>query len=399
MFPRIALITVFTLAGGAYAQTAGHPFEFKLLERPAKISYSRKGLEIESGDGNYAVNIRGRMQLRLWRPFDENPWKAADLTAKPKTVFKFRRARFKLEAHAFRPWFTINFEEDLLGTGIVSLYATVEKLEWLQFRAGQFKPDFSRERSTSSAKQQFADRSIVNQVLTVDRQRGFTVFGHVLPETRGDSWYYLGVVSGNGKNEWFSSGEPMLVGRYQWNFLGRDLGFSSSDLEYHDAASVALAGARNRSRYTRFSSDGGGQLEGFDPGALRQYSLKQWTGDVFLKYRGFSLQHECHWKNVYDHVNARSTDMAGAYAQTGYFPHYLATVVPKALDVGYRYGFVDLRRRQPRDLAEEHSFVANWFFEGHDNKLVFEAARLSMEKNAGPAVTAWRYRLHWEVHF
>jgi hypothetical protein len=342
------------------------------------------------------------VQLRLWQPFDANWVEPPLLTAEPDLQFEVRRARLKVEANAFRPWFKLNFEQDFQGNGVLNLYATVEKYDWLQFRAGQFKAQFSRERVTSSGRQQFADRSIVNHVFTIDRQVGGMVLGHLFKGTRADSWYSFGLFTGTGRGNWFEEGgSPMLVARYQWNLFGKDLEFSSSDLEYHEqpAAAIAAVGAKTRGRYTRFSSDGGGQLEGFEPGVPGQYSLKQALGEAFLKFRGFSVQQEYHWKNVYDHVNSRSVDMSGAYAQAGYFPHYAATWIPKALETGYRYAWVDPHAQQPNDLHQEHSLVANWFFEGHDNKLVFEAARLAVKVPGGGALSSWRYRLQWDVHF
>jgi len=51
---------------------------------------------------------------------------------------------------------------------------------------------------------------------------------------------------------------------------------------------VALAAVTNRSPYTRFSSAGGGQLEGFDQGEPGQYRVNQALAETALKYRGFS---------------------------------------------------------------------------------------------------------------
>ena len=92
------------------------------------------------------------------------------------------------------------------------------------------------------------------------------MFGHLFKGTRADSWYYGGVFTGTGRGGGNNDdGQMMWAGRYQWNFLGRDLPFAQSDVEYHDepAASVAFAAATNRSPFTRFSSSGGGQLVSF----------------------------------------------------------------------------------------------------------------------------------------
>jgi hypothetical protein len=179
------------------------------------------------------------------------------------------------------------------------------------------------------------------------------------------------------------------------------MGLSSSDLEYHDkpAASVAVAGATNRSRYTRFSSGGGSQIDDFKPGAPGQYSLKQFDGEFTLKYRGLSIQNENHWKNIYDNVNATSTDLRGSYVQAGYFLHNLLPRVPKKLEFGYRYAYVDPNTAVPQDFRQEHTVVVNYFFEGHDNKLSFDAGRVSLSRFGLPDLAVWRYRAQWDVHF
>lgn len=375
--------------------------EFVLTDGRARIAYSRKGLEIKSKGGNYEATIRWRTQLRFSHPLDIDPRKESHFAIQEGKL-RFSRARLKIDGHAFRPWFTIKFEHDLVGGVVRDLAATVEKYEWLQFRAGQWKADFSRERVTSSSKQQFADRSLVNRTFTIDRQAGFELLGHLMPDSLGDSWYYAGLFTGTGRGNGFDGdGRPMFMGRYQWNFLGRDVAFSSSDLEYHDkpAASVAVAGVTNRSRYTRFSSSGGGQLDGYEPGAPGQYSVKQAMGEFFFKYRGLSVQHEAHWKNIFDNVNSVSTDMKGAYAQAGYFPHAAVEWIPRQLELGYRYGFVDPRTARPDDLQQEHSIVVNWFFEGHDNKLTFDAGRVSLAQVGGPDLSRIRCRVQWDISF
>jgi phosphate-selective porin OprO/OprP len=297
-------------------------FEWRLADRPLRITYSRRGLELTSAGGNYQARIQGRIQLRFSDPFPAAPEREADYQQRGHT-FGFRRARLKMEGHAFRPWFRVNIEQDLADWQTLGWFVTAARWEWLQFRAGQFKPEFNRERVTSSARQQFAERSIVNDAFQLDRQIGFAVMGHVMAGRRGDSWYSAGVFTGNGRHRGFGGGgHPLVVGRYQWNFLGRDPGFSSSDVEHHDApaAAIGLAAATNRRRYTAFSSHGGDQLEGFAPGAPGQYTLRQVTADFLLKYRGLSIQHETHYKSIYDHIKGARTHLRGAYAQAGYSP-------------------------------------------------------------------------------
>ena len=293
------------------------------------------------------------MQIRYSYPFESDPRKDSQFGSLKSNDIYVNRARLKADGNLFGKWFDYNFEYDLVDLNLLNLYASAKIRDWLQFRGGQFKADYSRERLVSSSKQQFADRSIVNREFTADRQAGFAVLGHLMPKTRGDSWYYFNVLTGAGRGNGFDDdGRPMIVGRYEWDFLGQDMGFSSSDIEYHQepAAGVAVAGMTDRGRYTRFSTSGGGQLDRFETGAPGQYSLKQFNGEFVLKYRGLSIQNENHWKNVHDNINATSANMRGSYVQAGYFFHNLLPLVPKKMEFGYRYAYVDPNTAVQREL-------------------------------------------------
>ncbi len=379
-------------------------------EKKRFFRYGLKGLQIgEKGKGQFSAKVNIRSQLRF-SSFVSAPRTESHFERETEGDFRFRRARFKMQGHAFAPWVKYKYEHDLVNTRVLDARMTVGKWEGLQFRFGQWKVDYSRERMESSGKQQFADRSIVNRAFTVDRQKGATVLGRLMKGTRGDSRYYVGVFAGNGRGFRtppgtpeldHGDGSPMLMARYQWNFLGRDVGHSQSDLEYSEKPSAALSfgTARNRSRYTRFSSSGGGQLDGFELGQPGQYSLRQFMEEATLKYRGLSLQHELHWKTIEDNVNVTTTNMRGAYVQAGYFFHHLVAHIPKQLELGGRYGIVDPNRVAHNDLQKELAVVVNWYFYGHGNKLTFDTSRYSLGRNGSDDLHDTQARLQWDVSF
>ncbi len=138
----------------------------------------------------------------------------------------------------------------------------LEKYRFAQLRLGQWKINYNRERVDSSGQQQFVERSIVNGPFTIDRQVGTMLYGHLFPGTMADGWYYAGVYTGSGRGERNDDENMMYHARAQWNFFGRDLKFSQSDVEYHErpAGSIAWAGATNIGKCTRWSSSGCGTL-------------------------------------------------------------------------------------------------------------------------------------------
>lgn len=373
------------------------------------IRVGRNGLRLESRDGAFTSEMHLRSQIRFSSPFASVPRQEKHFHRAGENDMRFRRARFKASGHIFRPWIRYATEYDLVGTRMLDSRITVQKWEWLKIRFGQWKTEFGRERVSSSGRQEFVERSIVNRQFTADRQKGVMLMGRVAKGTRADSQYYAGVFTGNGRGYRSSSagsldnrdGAPMWVSRYQWNFLKEDPGFSQSDLEYHEApvAAIAIAGLSNRSRFTRFSGSGGGTLDGFEVGLPGQFAVRQVAEDFVLKYRGLFIQHEYHWKKIRDRIHHRITSMSGAYVQGGYFPHHVARWVPEALELGLRYAIVDQDHARQYDRITEWAAVANWFMEGHANKLSVDAGRFRLAQTNGFGRTAIQVRVQWDVTF
>jgi hypothetical protein len=193
----------------------------------------------------------------------------------------------------------------------------------------------------------------------------------------------------------------MWFGRYAWNLFGRDLPYSQSDVEFHEepAGTLAFAAVRNTSPYTRFSSAGGGQLPGFEPGVVGQYSLTQFVEEAAFKYRGFSFQHEYHWKRIVDNVASTTTNLRGSYVQSGIFPWSLAKWFPQPLEFAARYAFVDPDTSIPGDRRTEIVVGSNWFFAGHDNKLTADYSWIALQQPGGPDLKDQRFRAQWDISF
>ena len=121
-------------------------------------------------------------------------------------------------------------------------------------------------------------RCIATYAFTLDRQIGVTVAKHWAAGSRGDNWLMVGLLDGDGTAPDARGGDPMVVGRWQWQFLGEELPFTQGDLEFRTkpAASLSFGGARVRGPYTRFSSSpAAAKLEGFTEGADDRYTLTQ----------------------------------------------------------------------------------------------------------------------------
>jgi phosphate-selective porin len=370
---------------------------------PIKATY-KNGLRIESEDGDFAARIRWRAQLRLTDLTSDDLVGEED-GVEEEAGFNIRRARFKLDGHAYRPWLKYYLEYGIAASVMLTLQLEVQKSDQIGLRAGQFKVPYNRERVDSSGKQQFVDRSIVNNPFTIDRQTGLNLQGHLFKGTLGDSKYNFGVYTGTGRGGDLEDDEqPMYVGRWQWNFLKRDLGFSQSDIARRKkpAASLALAAASNVGRYTRFSSSGGGQLPGFETpeeGQRERYKLEQWMAEFAYHGRGLSLQGEYHYKQIDDRVDQMVTELEGYYAQIGYFFHGLLAGFPEPLELALRVAQVDSTEGIEVPADREATVAANWFFNGHDNKLTFDVSHLKSTLAGGNEDEGWRARLQWDISF
>jgi phosphate-selective porin len=106
----------------------------------------------------------------------------------------------KVGGHGYQPWIKYYFEMNWQSTSdsgnsgispqLLDWRISLEKFKFLSLQLGQWKVDYNRERRDSSNNQQFVERSIVNEVFTIDRQVGAMFYVHVAPGTPFDSRYY-----------------------------------------------------------------------------------------------------------------------------------------------------------------------------------------------------------------
>ncbi len=367
-------------------------------ETGVTIDYGEHGFEVKTNDGRFSAWVGLRGQFRLSYPFDDDPITLDDFDANDEYEFSIRRARLKWGGHALGPWIDYYTEYDIVNGMLLDFRLTIVKRKDIQVRFGQWKAEYNRERRDSSGELQFVDRSIVNRVFTIDRQPGFMVMGRLFAGKRADSRYFVGLFSGEGAGNFSNEGTPMVVGRYQWNFLKRDLEFSQSDVDIREepAASLAFGAIRNRSRFTRFSGSGGGELEGFTSDVAERYDIVQMLAEFAYQHRGLALQSEYHWKEIEDRVLSKSTDFEGGYAQAGYFLHALNSNFPRALELAFRAAFVNGEQLSEDAERRELTWGANWFMNKHRNKITLDISRLSLNTPPGDD-SGWRARLQWDL--
>lgn len=390
-------------------------------ELPVKASRGSKGFRLESRDGNWQTNLGFRAQMRYTDNTTGDLRKFSDFTTRQsQNTFENRRLRMKIGGHGFQPWVKYYFELDMqptrdsddgsanASTRVIDYRITLDKYKQAALSLGQWKVDYNRERVDSSGRQQFVERSIANRIFTIDRQVGAQVRGHLFEGTGADMRYWAGVFTGEGRGVRNDDTDFMYMGRLQWNFLGRDLAFKQTDVEYTEkpTASFSLSTASNTGRCTRWSSSGCGNLDGFDSAANAQdgqYSVDQLQQGFAFKWKGLSIQEELHWKDVVDNVNNTESDLRGGYVQAGYFFNELFPSVPKNLELAARFAFVDepnVDNIQLQNSREELTIGANWFIAGHNNKITLDYSHLTLEDSlVNQKVDDNRFRVQWDVSF
>ncbi|MEO1204507.1 MAG: porin, partial [Pseudomonadota bacterium] len=162
--------------------------------------------------------------------------------------------------------------------------------------------------------------------------------------------------------------------------------------------SVAIAAVAGKTGFTAFSSAGGGQLPGFDSGSSDRYRLEQWLLETAYQYSGFSWQQEYHWKQIDDRNTGRRSRLTGGYAQAGVFLDSWFYSAPEPLEVALRYSRVDPDGAIVGDEEQEFTIAANWFFNGHRNKLTLDVSNLTQTID-GIREESDRIRFQWDWSF
>ncbi len=366
-----------------------------------RVGHGPRGFFIESTDGSWSTNLQFRLQFRFSHPYDTDPVTWDDFVGDPSTTFEVNRARFKVGGHGFRPWLRYYFEYELASSNLLNFEVTVERSRRMGLRVGQWKAQYSRERATSSGREQLVDRSLINRYFTLDRQQGVSIFGRLAEGTRADVNYWVSTFTGMGRGGRHNDDEHLMyMARVQWNPLGRPVPFVGSDLNRSaPTLSIAVAGTTNRSPCTRFSQEGCGSLDRFpgtDPG---QYRVRQALFETALLWRGLAWSQELHWKRVEDREDGAVTELGGNYLQVGYFPSAAWASIPEPLEVAVRWSVLrpDLDLNETR--YDEISVAANWFLSGHDNKLTAEITWLTLRSPVEDLEEGARFRIQWDVQF
>lgn len=394
MVTSILGIAAIGLGGEPEEETEIHSTLEKQASTPA-LRYGPKGLQFTSADGQTDLSIGLRLQFRT----DTLPGQVTSAEAlrnPPNGATELNRGRVKGGGTLLSEDFEIYSEYDFTSDTLLDYRATWGVAEHVDLRVGQWKSDYNRERIDSSGKQQFVDRSLANYWFTLDRQLGASLRLRLDEGGAFDSSVWVEYLSGNGLGSRFNGDSGLWMLRWQWNPQGEVLEFGQSDLDRRDdfISAVAVGAVYGDTRFTRFSSSGGGQLPGFSNGS---YRLNQLMFETAAKWRGWSWQQELHWKDVESIGSGSHQSMFGGYAQVGLFPSQYVSV-PEPLELVARIAHVTPDVSLSDNDQWEWTLGANWYLRGHRSKISADVSALRMDDPAG-AESDVRFRLQWDVSF
>jgi phosphate-selective porin len=374
----------------------------KTEKKETFLNHTSKGFILKTEDGKYEMQIAARLQLRFAVPDDQDPITFSDFRNQDQRVFKINRARLKVGGHAYQPWIKYYFEYELSRSLLLDYRVMIEKWPWLNFKAGQWKVEFTRERFISSGEQQMVDRSLLNRKFTIDRQQGVEVYGNLNGGGIANFNYWAAVLTGMGRGATQNDDAKMMYfSRFQWNFLGREVPFSGGDLKISQkpAGIIAIAAVTNTSPYTRFSTSGGGNLSGYEGTNDSQYTVNQFQIETAFNYKGFSWASEFHRKNILDNFDEVETELGGFYITAGYFAHQALDFWPEPLEIALRFAEVRPDLSIANNTQREAAVAFNWFFSGHKNKLTTELTRFTFQDQELPQEDELRFRLQLDISF
>ncbi|RAW00944.1 porin [Pseudochryseolinea flava] len=353
-------------------------------KKPAITTFVKKGKGVGfvTADSTFSLNFQFRMQNRA-AFVSKSGTDLSDSTFE----MRVRRLRFKFEGFVYNPKLTyyiqlsmsrgdmdwsgtdnaaINNSPNIVRDAIVYYSPTKH---W-RFGLGQTKLPGNRQRVVSSGDQQFADRSIVNATLNIDRDFGF------FARYAASHFNLLGAVtSGEGRNSNRSNYNGLAYsGRVEILPFGKFTGtndYQEGDLEREPKPKLSIAATYHlNDRAERVAGTLGNDTYG-------PVNLKSFETDILFKYNGWAFYGEYMMRGIQHDDTPITTDATGrnrfVYVGRGYLTQgsYLfknnwevAARWSKTTPFNSAYG-----SRDTNVIVEQSEFGVTKYLNGHRLKI------------------------------
>lgn len=355
-----------------------------------------KGVTFDTGDGQFSLTVRGRLQLRYVAAAASG---AGGLGPVTQGLF-VRRARLQLDG-SFLEHFDYKLQLGMSPFDMESDNPNVlrdAQVTWTRFRdvqvrVGQGKVMYDRQRLNSSSALQFTDRSAVTSEFTLDRDVGVHLFSDDLLGWDGRLLYALGLNGGEGRNPDQAGAGLLLSARAGFRPFGAFDDLSEADLSRSPEPRLGIyAGFARNWRATRGRSSHGAHY----PQGYADFT--HLLLDALFKWNGLSVSGALHLRTSDAPLRqglgfGLPTDTGwGFYGQVGY------VFVPD-WEVVARYGQIRGFRDRATDLSDltEVGAGLGWYLLDQDLKL--QASYLLNPAVGGVAVTGHQAHLQLQLFF
>ena len=295
--------------------------------------YWNKGTKIDFPDNGFTVGIATFMQTRY--QFTDNDEDSGKVNT---SSFSVDKARLIVSGSALNNEFSYKIEGDFVGTSdstgtkspdLRDAYLAWNACDNLEVKMGQFKTFLGRQNVNSDSAIQFADRSLVSNYFSMDRQNGAAA-NFKLAE--GTVLLSAGVFNGQSDGE-RGRNKPGVDTKHtgmisaRWNPVGKMNAYEEGDVDWTDDMALSFGGVYAFADANQDLTDAGAE----------DTSDNRISVDANMKYQGWSAHAEL-FNQSFEGDQAGNDDQVeptGFYAQLGYF------VDPKTVELAARYGYLD----------------------------------------------------------
>ncbi len=335
LLTKLSLVSILLLCGFYFANAQERD------DRATILNF--KGIQYKSNDSLFYINFRFRMQNRLGF---KNELDGLD---NGKFDARIRRLRMRMDGYIYTPKISYSVQlaftrsdQDFDDTGIANIvrdavvFYNFSDDFYISF--GQNKLPGNRQRVNSSGQLQFADRSLVNENFTLDRDFGVSLN---LSKKIGDMPFNAKAAISTGEGRAAASTDDGLAYTGRLEFLplgsftnGND--YQEGDLEREETPKLSIGGGYS---YNDRTTREGGQLGRF---VQNPFSFKIAFADAIFKYKGFAYQAEYMRRDIDNPLNMTDEENPQeTFAYKGWgVNQQLSYLFEKGYELAGRYTYV-----------------------------------------------------------
>ena len=383
------------------------PFDYKL----------GKGFTFTTEDEKFQLSIGGRLQVR-YSFLDRDQESGISSQVDDVSRWEMKQVKFYMNGYAYTKDLTYgvqaNFAKGNTAQILDDAWMNYRLIDEAQLKIGQFKTPFARQELISDANQQFVDRSPVVDAFKAGRDIGALLSGKV---AQGIFYYNLGVFGGAGQSVVRNTNDNLFAARVVVNPLG-DVPYLEADIEGSKKPLVSIGANYFRNTLKKnggatpaletttpnYTGTSGWLGKGFNKtvggtnifggnaaGTSTKFDVDSFGADLAFKWMGISLQGEYLLAQA-EADNGAELRAHGFYAQTGYL------IIPKTLEVAFRYSYLDPDRDRVNDTITEQIGAVSYYFDKHNLKIQTDVGNIHTQTSTRP-IDEMQYRVQAQITF